>query len=105
MRNFRKIIMATLTVLIAQLAIHAQNTGSIAGSVTDPNGSVVPGATVKIKGEAGQEFSAVTNDGGSYRVPSVQNGNYVVTISASGFKTSTVKKCQGRCRHTHYRRR
>jgi|CXWL01.1.fsa_nt_gi hypothetical protein len=91
MRKFTKIVLAIAALLIAQVAIHAQTTGSIAGSVTDPNGSVVPGASVKIKGDAGQEFSVVTNDTGSFRVPAVSSGSYVVTISAAGFKTSTVK--------------
>jgi len=91
MRKFTKLLIVGLAILMAQVAILAQNTGSIAGTITDPNGSVVPGAAVKIKGDGGQEWSVVTNDGGSFRVPSVQNGLYTVTISASGFKTSTFK--------------
>ncbi|MEQ1603295.1 MAG: carboxypeptidase regulatory-like domain-containing protein [Pyrinomonadaceae bacterium] len=91
MRKFTKFLIVGLAILMAQIAIHAQSTGSIAGSVMDPNGAVVPGATVKIKGDGGQEFSTVTSDGGSYRVPAVSNGMYVVTISAKGFKTSTVR--------------
>ena len=91
MRKFTKILIAGLAILMAQIAIQAQSGGSIAGSVTDPNGAVVPGATVKIKGDGGQEFSAVTNDGGTYRVPAVASGTYTVTITATGFKTSSVK--------------
>ena len=49
MRKFTKILIAGLALLMAQMAIHAQSTGSIGGSVTDPNGAVVPGATVKVK--------------------------------------------------------
>lgn len=90
MRKFTKILIASLALFMAQVAIQAQSTGSIAGSVIDPNGAVVPGATVKVKGEAGQEFNAVTNESGFYRIPSVQNGTYTVTISATGFKTVTV---------------
>ena len=90
MRRFTTILIASLAIFMAQIAIHAQTTGSITGTVTDQNGAVVPGATVKIKGAAGQEWSIVTNDSGGYRVPSVANGVYVITISASGFKTSTV---------------
>ena len=87
MRKFTKFLIVGLALLMTQIAIHAQSTGSIAGSVTDPNGAVVPGATVKVKGSAGQEFSAVTNDNGGYRIPSVANGTYSVTITATGFKT------------------
>lgn len=90
MKRFTKILMIGLALFCAQTAIQAQTTGAIAGSVTDPNGSVVPGASVTVKGEAGQEFSAVSKDDGSYRIPSVQNGLYTVTVKATGFKTLTV---------------
>lgn len=89
MRKFTKFLIVGLALLLAQSAIYAQSTGAIAGTVTDPNGSVVPGAAIKVKGEAGQEFNAVTNDGGGYRIPSVATGNYTVTVTATGFKTST----------------
>ena len=92
MRKFTNILAVGLALLFCQIAIQAQTTGTIAGTVTDPNGAVVPGASVTIKGEAGQDFSVVTNDGGSYRVPAVQNGIYVVTVTARGFKTLTVTK-------------
>jgi len=78
--------------LLVQLAVQAQNTASISGTVVDPNGAVVPGANVKIKGESGQDFSAVTNDSGVYRVPAVSNGLYSVTVTAQGFKTATITK-------------
>jgi len=91
MRKFTKFLIVSLAILTAQIAIHAQSTGSISGSVMDQNGSVVPGAAVKIKSDGGQVFSTVTNDGGTYRVPAVSSGMYVVTITATGFKTSTVK--------------
>lgn len=88
MRKFTNILMVVVTLLIAQTAVQAQTTGSIAGTVTDPNGATVPGASVVIKGEGGQEFTVVTNDNGVYRVPAVQNGIYTVTVTADGFKTS-----------------
>ncbi len=91
-RIFRCISVICLLLLGLQMAIHAQSTASINGTVVDPNGAVVPGANIKIKGEGGQEFTAVTNDSGVYRVPAVANGLYTVTITAQGFKTATVSK-------------
>ncbi len=88
MRRFIAILMVSLVLLTAQVAIQAQSTGSIIGTVSDPNGAVVPGASVRVKGEAGQEFNTVTNESGIYRIPSVQNGSYTVSITATGFKTS-----------------
>jgi len=65
-------------------------TGSISGTVVDQNNAVIPNASVNIKGEGGQEFTVVTNERGVFRVPAVQNGNYTVTVSLTGFKKSVV---------------
>ena len=71
-----------------QLSIQAQTTGSIAGTVVDASGAVVPNATVTVKGESGQEFTATTTNDGTYRIPAVANGIYTVTVtSTAGFKT------------------
>ncbi|MBK9527631.1 MAG: carboxypeptidase regulatory-like domain-containing protein [Acidobacteria bacterium] len=90
MRKFTKLVIALAAIMIAQVAINAQNTGSIAGTVMDPNGAVVPGASVKAKNDRGQEFSTTTNDSGAYRIPSLSNGIYIVTVTGQGFKTATV---------------
>lgn len=88
MRKFSKVLVLLLLFWCSQFAVQAQTTGSIAGTITDPNGAVVPGATVSIKGEGGQEFTATTGNNGTYIVPAVANGLYTVTVKASGFKTS-----------------
>ena len=90
MKRFSTLLIAFVAVLAVQIAIQGQTTGSIAGAVTDPNGAFVPGATIVIKGEGGQEFRAITNEGGTYSIPAVQNGLYTVTVTVPGFKTSTV---------------
>src|SRR5215207_9029516 len=69
----------------------AQVLGAIAGTVKDAAGAVVPGATVTVKGEAGQEFTATTNDDGTYRIPAVAAGFYTATITAPNFKTLSVQ--------------
>jgi len=82
---------AIVLLAAAQLGLFAQTAGSIAGTVVDSNGAVVPGAGVLIKDAGGQEFSATTSDNGTYRVPAVQAGIYVVTVKAPNFKTSVVQ--------------
>ncbi len=72
--------------LLFSLSIMAQTTGSIAGTVVDQNGAIVPNATVVVAGEGGQEFTVVTSANGTYRIPAVQNGIYTVTVSVAGFK-------------------
>ena len=49
------------------LALGQEFRGSITGKVTDPNGAVVPGATVVVRNVAtNEEGTATTNDEGSY---------------------------------------
>ncbi len=91
MRKFTKLIVVGLVLLLSQAVIYAQTTGSITGTVVDQTGAVVPGASVVVKGEAGQEFTATTNSSGYYNVPSVASGFYTVTVTASNFKTSLVQ--------------
>ena len=58
MRKFSTILMVGVFLLLGHV-VQAQTTGSISGTVTDPNGAVVPGAIVTIKGAAGESRHAV----------------------------------------------
>src|SRR5678815_5200018 len=94
MRKFTTILMATLVLVTCQIVIQAQSTtGSISGTVTDQTGAVVPGANVTVKGESGQQYTAVTKGDGVYTVPGVPAGTpkYTVTITAPSFKTAVVQ--------------
>jgi hypothetical protein len=65
--------------------------GTILGTVTDPNGAVVPLATVTAKNAfTGIERSTVTDDSGNYSIPELQTGTYEVTVQKSGFQDSKV---------------
>src|SRR5215813_13963726 len=91
MKNIFSLLL-TLFVVLAATAVFAQETsttGSISGSVVDTNGSVVPGAAVKIIGPLG-ERSGVTNDQGYFEVQGLVPGNYTVRVEKSGFKSGEV---------------
>jgi hypothetical protein len=64
---------------------------SISGTVVDSGGGAIPGAAVVVKGESGAVFEAVTNGDGFFNVPAVAAGQYTVTVSLSGFKTSVTE--------------
>jgi hypothetical protein len=65
--------------------------GSISGTVTDPNGAVVAGATVTIKSlERNTVDTVTTNDSGLYIKERLLPGNYEVKIEAKGFKAKVV---------------
>jgi outer membrane receptor protein involved in Fe transport len=68
-------------------------TGTLRGRVLDPNGAVVPGATVVAKNEATGVNSPTftTSDEGGFVITNLLPGTYSVTVStATGFKTKTI---------------
>lgn len=85
-----KLILMAVILMIGSLAAFGQEfRGTIAGSVSDPNGAVVAGATVIVKNKATNVAQTVTtNDEGVFSVPFLQPGTYDVTVSSSGFKKS-----------------
>jgi len=87
-----RIILVTLSVvfiLLAALSLPAQTfRGTILGTVTDPSGAVLPGATVTVKNTGtGLERSTQTSADGSYTLSELPIGTYTVTISQTGFDT------------------
>jgi hypothetical protein len=63
--------------------------GTILGTVTDPQGAVVSAAKITVRNvNTGLERSTTTSADGSYAVPELPTGTYVVTVSQSGFQTS-----------------
>ena len=63
-------------------------TGSIAGTVTDPSGAPVKGATVTVRETDTDIVRAITtSDIGSYRVPQLSPGKYSVKVDAEGFRS------------------
>jgi hypothetical protein len=71
------------------LALMAQYTsGSISGVVTDPNGAVVPAASIVATNVAtGVQSKLSTDQAGLYVFPSLPVGAYTITVKQSGFKT------------------
>lgn len=73
--------------------LHAQvEQGRFVGRVTDPNGAVVPGVTVTVRNlETNITQTGVTNDSGEYVVTPIPAGNYVISVTATGFSRATTK--------------
>jgi hypothetical protein len=83
--------LAAVMALCCVVAVHAQNvpTGAISGTVTDPNGAEVAGATVTITDQnKGFQHTATTDTSGFYTVESLVDGTYMVSITKDGFKQS-----------------
>jgi hypothetical protein len=66
-------------------------TGSIQGTVTDPNGAVVPNAAITIKNKAtGQTNKLTSSSSGTYASGALIPGDYDVRIEAKGFQTQVI---------------
>jgi len=82
--------LAVFAGLFASVAFGQVGNGTITGTITDPAGAVVPGASVEAKNTAtGVAFSAVSTNTGSYTIPDLPVGIYAVTARIQGFKTYT----------------
>lgn len=65
-----------------------QTTGSIAGSVRDQTGALLPGVEIKAEQEGtGQVRNTISNDVGTYTLPLLPPGKYSVTFTLPGFQT------------------
>jgi Carboxypeptidase regulatory-like domain len=83
-------LLFVLIFLVAGTAtIFAQTESSIVGTVTDPAGAVIPGATVEVSGPALIEGArkSITDGGGRYRIVDLRPGTYSVAFSGPGFST------------------
>src|ERR1051325_909363 len=62
---------------------------SLAGTVRDTSGAVLPGVTVEASSPAliTKVRSGVTDDAGQYRIPDLPPGTYKVTFTLTGFAT------------------
>ena len=79
-------MLLSLALIAAPAAVCQGVTGSISGTVTDPTGAVVVGATVTAKNTSlGVETSTVTNAVGAYNLRFLPVGEYTVTVSTQGF--------------------
>ena len=74
--------------VIAGLSLWAQTgVGSLTGQVVDPAGAAVPGAAVTLHSEStGRDQRTVSSNTGLYSFPTVDVGDYTVTVEATGFK-------------------
>jgi len=91
---FLRLAIGTAVVALLSSFTYAQTSGfgTISGTVTDPSGSVVPGASVAVKNtDNGIERKILTNDAGLYAASFLQPGHYEVGVSKPGLTTSLRK--------------
>ncbi len=90
----RVAVCALLFTLLSASTLSGQGvsgSASVAGTVTDASGAVIPGAVVVLVNvERGAEQELSTNEAGNYAYPDVTPGLYTVRVSSEGFATQEV---------------
>jgi hypothetical protein len=82
-------LIASASLLYSQSA----TSGAIIGTIKDPTGAIVQGATLTLVETATNQSQTTTTDaGGRFFFPSVAPGQYSLTIAAKGFRKTTVNQ-------------
>ena len=91
------LVVASSTVAFAQ----GGATATIAGTVADSSGAVVPGADIEAKNVAtGTVFTAVSGPDGGFVIPAVPSGTYSVTVTLMGFKKAVLNGVEAQVART-----
>lgn len=83
-----KKITSLLTAVLLTMLVSAQNkTGKISGTVLSPDKKPVESATVQLQKATGNALvkTAITDKAGNYSFEKIADGNYIISISATGF--------------------
>src|SRR5260370_357678 len=73
------------------LLSQSSTSGLVTGTVTDPTGASVPGATVTLEqAGTGAKLTTTTSNTGHYVVPPVPSPAYTLLIQAKGFRTAVI---------------
>ena len=84
--------LAALAQFTDRALAQGETTSAIVGTVVDPSGAALAGATVTIVGtETGSRRSAKTDDAGRFNFPQLKPGSYSVSAEAEGFEPQTNK--------------
>src|SRR6266478_6061823 len=87
----RRFCAVSLGIMLAVVSLFGQTSdGNIVGTVLDASGAAIPGAKVELANvDTGVKASTNTDETGGYRFGNVLVGRYNVTVSATGFTTTT----------------
>jgi len=77
--------------LLAAVSIWGQAVSSVSGTVTDPSGAVIPGASIRLENTAqGLSRETKSDEAGRYSFMQLPPGTYKITGKASGFANVVV---------------
>jgi hypothetical protein len=87
-RRTRRWVSLALLSLVGTSALLAQSTtGTVVGTVKDPQGAAVTGAVVNLTNTGtNAKHSTMTSDSGGYQFVNLEVGSYQLTVDAPGFR-------------------
>ena len=84
----KRLLVCVLTLVTCAFVAFAQTeTGQITGTVLDPSGAAIPGATVSVRDLSTNATRTSQTGDATYVFPNLQPGRYEVTATAGGFST------------------
>lgn len=86
------VVLLIVCTFLTTTLIHAQYRASIQGVVTDPQGAVIPGATITLKDkETNRTLTATSDDQGIYNISALPPSTYSLGVEKTGFKKKTIE--------------
>src|SRR5687768_14652415 len=90
----RSLIVSAALAIVCALSgsAAAQTSSTVAGTVKDTQGGIIPGATVTLVSETrGTTFEAVAGNTGDFVISNVPSDTYTIRVTMDGFKTTERK--------------
>src|SRR5262245_60235610 len=94
--KYRYLLAAAAGLALFSIGLFGQTSNaSVNGFVQDTSGAYIPGVSVKASNtQTGVVTSVITNESGTYNIPSLLPGTYRLTAELPGFRTAAVNDVQ-----------
>jgi hypothetical protein len=90
-----QLALLTVSALLLPTLAHAQFRASLRGTVTDPSGAVVAGATVTLTNtDTNYTMTSVSDANGIYQFNALPPAHYRLTVTKTGFQTKVLDQVQ-----------
>ena len=90
--SFQTLFLIILSLLVPASLAAQTHRASVRGTVYDPKGAAIPGASISLTSlETGDIRSATTNSDGEYAISSLPPGDYDIKIQSQGFESFVQK--------------
>jgi hypothetical protein len=83
----RLLVLLSLLLGAVSASIAQSDRGTITGTISDPTGAVIPGASVvATNGETAAKYETISTETGNYTLPQLPPGVYSMAVELPGFK-------------------